>query len=208
VTDLTATRAAYDTVAESYAELVPPLFKKDILGRAMLAAFAEQVKADGNAPVADIGCGPGHVTAHLAELGLAASGIDLSPRMVEIARRTWPQLRFEVGTMTSLDLPDEGLGGIVAWWSILHTPPEQLPVVFAEFHRILAAGGRFLTGFHVGNETRHLTQAYGHAVEYDSYRLPPDGVTELLVEAGLEVTAQLLMPGEERSQACLLARKR
>ncbi|MET0495387.1 MAG: class I SAM-dependent methyltransferase [Actinoplanes sp.] len=204
---LAPTRSSYDTVASNYAELVPPLFAKDVLGRAMLAAFAEHVRADGNGPVADIGCGPGHVTAHLASLGLTVSGIDLSPRMVEIARASWPDLDFEVGSMTGLDLADGRLGGIVAWWSILHTPPDLLPVVFAEFHRTLAPGGRLLAGFHAGDETVHPTQSYGHPVSYASYRLPPDRVAELLVQAGMEITGQLLMPGDGRPQACLLARK-
>jgi SAM-dependent methyltransferase len=204
---LEPTRSSYDTVASNYAELVPPLFKKDILGRAMLTAFAEHVKADGNGPVADIGCGPGHVTAHLASLGLTVSGIDLSPRMVDIARASWSGIRFEVGSMTALDSGDGSLGGIVAWWSILHTPPDVLPVVFAEFHRTLRPGGHLLMGFHAGDEARHPTHSYGHPVTYVSYRLPADRVAELLVQAGMEITGQLLMPGDGRPQACLLARK-
>lgn len=70
-----------------------PLFAKSVFGWAMLAGFAELVRADGGRPVADFGCGPGHVTAHLDSLGVSAFGIDLSPRMVEIARRRYPDLR-------------------------------------------------------------------------------------------------------------------
>ncbi len=43
--------------------------------------------------------------------------------------------RFDRGTMATLELADGALPGIVAWYSIIHTPPELLPVVFAEFHR-------------------------------------------------------------------------
>lgn len=204
---LTSTRSSYDTVAESYAELVPPLFAKEPLGRAMLAAFAELVQADGKRPVADLGCGPGQVTAHLNSLGLSAFGIDLSPNMVEIARRTYPNLRFEVGSMTDLDLTDGELGGIVAWWSILHTPPDVLPVVFAEFHRTLAPGGHLLVGFHAGDEHRRPEQAYGHPVSYDFHLLPPDHITNLLTQAGLPVTAHLLADGTKWPQSVLLAHK-
>src|SRR5690349_5352730 len=70
--------------------------------RAVLAAFAESVRGLG--PVLDVGCGPGTVTAHLAALGLDAAGIDLSPRMVEHARRRYPELRFSVASATALDL--------------------------------------------------------------------------------------------------------
>ncbi|MGH3716587.1 MAG: class I SAM-dependent methyltransferase [Micromonosporaceae bacterium] len=207
---LSAVRESYDTVAEDYAKLVPPLFAEDPLGRAMLAAFAELVRADGRRAVADLGCGPGHVTAHLDSLGVSVFGVDLAPKMVEIARRTYPKLRFEVGSMTALDFPDGELGGIVAWWSIIHLPREVLPAVFAEFHRTLAPGGNLLVGFHVGHEQRRPERAYGHPVSYDSYRWPPDQVAGLLSRAGMVVAARLVQePDEELKppQACLLARK-
>jgi SAM-dependent methyltransferase len=204
---LTTTRKSYDTVADDYAELVKPLFAEEPLGRAMLAAFAEHVQADGGQSVADLGCGPGHVTAHLDSLGVSAFGVDLSPKMVEIARWTYPDLRFEVGSMTALDLPDGQLGGIVAWWSILHTPPEVLPVVFAEFHRTLVPGGHLLVGFHAGDERLRPERAYGHPVSYDTYLLPPDRIGELLGQAGMVVTARLLSDGKKWPQACLLAHK-
>ncbi|WP_037307464.1 class I SAM-dependent DNA methyltransferase [Amycolatopsis orientalis] len=199
---LDATRESYDTVAEDYAVTVRPLFDQDPLGRAMLTAFAERVRG----PVADVGCGPGHVTAHLASLGLDVFGVDLSPKMVELARRQYPDLRFDVGSMTALDVPDGSLGGLVAWWSIFHLPPETLPAVFAGFRRTLVIGGQLLIGFHAGDERLSPETAYGHPVSYDAYLLRPEWVAELLGQAGFEVTARLTMAGKKRPQACLHAR--
>ncbi|MGV9770855.1 class I SAM-dependent DNA methyltransferase [Streptosporangium sp. NPDC003464] len=207
---LTDTRASYDTVAVDYAERYGDALASMPLTRAMLAAFAELVQAAGDGPVADVGCGPGHVAAHLNTLGVPVFGVDLSPKMVEVARRRHPGLRFHEGSMTALDLKDGGLGGIVAWYSTHHVPTEQLPVVFAEFQRTLAPGGHLLLGTHVGDERLHLQQAYGHPVSLGSYLLPPDRLTELLAEAGLVVIARLLEePGEGRKRpyVCLLARK-
>ncbi|WP_409489616.1 class I SAM-dependent DNA methyltransferase [Amycolatopsis sp. cmx-11-12] len=201
-THLDATRESYDTVAEDYAVLVEQLFRQDPVGRAMLAAFAEQVRG----PVADVGCGPGHVTAHMAALGLDVAGVDLSPKMIDVARRQYPDLRFSVGSMTALDLPDGELGGLVAWWSIFHLPPEVLPAVFAEFRRVLVPGGHLLIGFHVGDERLSPERAYGHPVSYDAYLLRPERVVDLLGEAGFEVTARLAMEGRKRPQSCLLAK--
>ncbi|WP_405101970.1 class I SAM-dependent DNA methyltransferase [Micromonospora sp. NBC_01412] len=207
---LAAVRESYDAVAEDYVKIAPARFSEDALARGMLAAFAELVKANGRRPVADLGCGPGHVTAHLDSLGVAGFGVDLSPKMVDIARRTYPTLQFDVGSMTALDLPDGHLGGIVAWWSVFHTPPEDLPVVFGEFHRTLAPGGLLLVGFHVGDEHLRPERSYGHPVSYDAYLLLPDDIEELLRRAGMVVTARLTQEPSQslkRPQACLMARK-
>jgi SAM-dependent methyltransferase len=209
---LAAVRESYDTVAAAYVERVPEPDAMAPLERATLAAFAELVLAAGRGPVADLGCGPGRLTAHLTRLGLSAFGVDLSPRMIELARQAYPDLRFTVGSMTALDLPDGQLGGILAWYSTYHTPPKNVPVVFAEFHRTLAPGGHLLLGVYVGaDEHFRPTQAYGgRPVSYESYLLPLDRIVDLLGEAGLVVTAQLVQGPDEqtaRQYVSILARK-
>ena len=208
--DVTATRAAYDIVAVDYADLLRTELADKPIDRALIAAFAELVQADGGGSVADIGCGPGRVTSHLHSLGLNTFGIDLSPVMITVARQAHPQLRFEEGSMEALVLADESLGGIVAWYSIIHTPPERLPVMFAEFARVLASGGHLLLAFQAGDEPRHMTHAYGHDIALDAYRLPPDRITAMLNNAGLAVHSQLFRAPDESEktpQAFLLARK-
>ncbi|MFJ6851194.1 class I SAM-dependent methyltransferase [Streptomyces sp. NPDC091271] len=201
---LTAIRESYDTVAAEYATRVKAPAELDPLSRAMLAAFAEVVRTAGHGPVADLGCGPGKVTAHLAGLGLSAFGVDVSPKMIELARRDFPGLHFAVGSMTALPVGDGELGGILAYYSTHHTPPEMLPVVFAEFQRTLAPGGHLMMAGHVGaGELLRPTQAYGgHPVSYESHLVAPDRIAALLEQAGLVVTARLLEePGEESKRA-------
>ncbi|PYC78567.1 SAM-dependent methyltransferase [Streptomyces tateyamensis] len=190
---LRTTRASYDAVAEDYTvRFVDELAIKP-LDRAMLAAFAGYVCAGEPGPVADLGCGPGRVTDHLRGLGVDAFGVDLSPRMVEQARRIYPELRFEVGSMTELSgFADGSLAGIVAWYSLIHLPTDQLPAVLAEFHRILAPGGHFLTAFQVGDELRHRTEAFGHPIDLTFRRRRPEQLIALLAAAGLELRAQMV----------------
>ncbi|MGI5218273.1 class I SAM-dependent methyltransferase [Nocardia sp. CA-290969] len=151
------------------------------LERALLAAFAELVRANSGGPVADIGCGPGQVTAHLHALGSSVFGIDLCSAMVALARQAYPDLRFEQGSMTALDLPDAGLGGILAFYSTIHIQPEQLPLVFAEFERVLAPGGYLLLEFFAGADSQ--PQEFDHKV-VPAYRWSPDSLAELLASAG------------------------
>ncbi len=203
---VTETRIAYDTVADSYAEQSRDHLDDSPWDRAMLGTFAELV--GGSGPVGDLGCGPGRPTGYLASLGLEVFGVDLSPGMVEVARRAHPGLRFEVGSLAALDLADGGLAGVLAWYSLIHTPPEELPPVVAELARVLAPGGRLLTAFQVGDERRHVAHGYGHDVSLDAYRLQPDFVAELCAAAGLVVEARLVRaprPPEKTPQAYLLA---
>jgi SAM-dependent methyltransferase len=208
------TRASYDAVAVAYSEWLREELAAKPLDRAILAVFAELVGAAGPGPVADIGCGAGRVTAHLNELGLPVFGIDLSPAMVAVAREAYPGLRFEVGSMLALDLPDGALGGLLAWYSTIHVPDDVLPAAFGEFYRVLVPGGYALLAFQVGDEVLHRTQSLGRAVSVDIHLRQPDSVAELLGRSGLMVRARLIREPDDQGeftertpQAFLLARK-
>lgn len=186
---LAQTRISYDTTAANYADVV-----RDILGgrlpylNAALDVFAGRVRSAGGGPVADIGCGPGHVTAHLHGLGLDAFGIDLSPGMIEVARADHPGLRFEVGSMTDLRLATGSVGGLLAWWSLIHIPDDAIPVVLGQFHRVLRPGGPLQVGFHVGDATQRKDA--GDPGSADVHRRRPQRVAGWLREAGFAVEAQ------------------
>ncbi|MFI0263877.1 class I SAM-dependent DNA methyltransferase [Streptomyces sp. NPDC017056] len=207
------TRASYDAMADDYVAFASGELDAKPLERGMLAAFADLVRAGGGGPVADVGCGTGRVSAHLAGLGLSVFGVDLSPGMLAVARREHPGLRFEEGSMLALDIPDGSLAGVVAWYSTIHVPAERLPEAFAEFHRVLAPGGHLLAAFQVGDEPLRLEEAWGHPVSLDFHRWQPDRFAALLDRAGLPVRARMLREpdvgafAERTPQATLLARK-
>ncbi|MFG2296046.1 class I SAM-dependent methyltransferase [Streptomyces sp. NPDC048603] len=225
---LAATADAYDAVAGLYAELFRDALDARPLDRAMLAAFAELVRGSGTGtgtnagsgtgseagpaagPVAELGCGPGAVTAYLRDLGLDVFGLDLSPVMIGIARAAHPDLRFEVGSMDALDaldVADGTLRGIVCWYSVIHTPPHELPAYFAEFRRVLAPDGHLLLAF-FESEGDPVTE-FDHKV-LTAYRWPVDGLAGLAAAAGFtEVGRMLRAPcdGERFHHGRLLMRK-
>lgn len=192
---LRTTADAYDAVAVRYADFVRGALDAFPLDRAVLAAFAELVRTSAAGPVAELGCGPGHMTAHLRDLGLDAFGIDLSPVMIDLAREAYPDLRFEVGSMDALDLADGELNGIVSWYSVIHTPPRDITPYFAEFRRVLAPGGHLLLAF-FESEGEPVT-AFDHKVT-TAYRWPIDDMAGLAGEAGfVEVGRMLREPHQE-----------
>jgi ubiquinone/menaquinone biosynthesis C-methylase UbiE len=179
VTDFLADiRTSYDNVAVSYAEIVADPADGEAAAFDLLAQLADGL-------VLDVGCGPGRTTGSLAARGLHVVGIDLSPGMIDVARRDHPDLDFRVGSMTALDVPDGSVAGIVSWWSIIHLPRDVVPQAMAEFHRVLAPGGVLLVGFHVGTESTHKTSGYGgHPMNIHVHRWTAEALTELAVAAG------------------------
>lgn len=200
------TRAAYDGVVELYASMFADRLETRPFARNMIGTFAELVRATGNLRAADVGCGPGHLTAMLRDLGLDAFGLDLSPVMVEHARRAHPALRFEEARMEALPVEDGTLGGVLAHYSMIHTPPGELPALLAEQVRALAPGGLLLVSFFGTDGSTPVR--FDHKVA-PAYSWPVDRFAELLAGVGLDVVARLLHdPASERGflDAHVLAR--
>jgi SAM-dependent methyltransferase len=211
---LQVARRAYDVLAVEHTDLVrwDPTLAGLPLDRALLGVFAEWVRAAGDAPVADVGCGSGRITQILAGLGLDVFGVDLSPGMVRLAQRLYPDLRFSVGSMLALDLDDASLGGVLAYYSIIHVPWEHRPSVFREFRRVLVPGGVVMLAFQIGDEIRRHDEIDGVEIPpWIAYRQRPDEVVDLLAAAGFDILARAVREPasgvEPVPQGYLLARR-
>jgi len=207
---LADTRTSYDTVADSYADLLRGMLADAPFERAAFALFGDLVRAAGGGPVADVGCGTGRITAHLHDTGIDAFGIDLSPGMIDVARRDHPGLRFEVGSMTDLHLGDSAVAGLVAWYSLIHIPDDRIDAVLEHFRRVLRPGGPLLLGFHVGDGTTLKTQGYGgHPMKVHVHRRQPAEVAARLHDSGFTVEAQTTVTSpESRLGGIVFARRR
>ena len=204
------TRSSYDAVAEKYADGFRDELAYKPLDRALLACLIEQTGQ--GAPIADLGCGPGHVSAWLAGHGATAVGIDLSAGMIAVARRDYPGAEFRQGDFLELPAGDGEFGAAVALYSIIHLEPAELHPAFAEIHRVLRPSGLLLAAFHIGSEVRHVTDWLGHEVDVDFRFLDPAHVAAAMEGAGLEVEARLERtnyPEEhDTRRGYLLARRR
>ena len=190
---LADTRISYDTVADSYADRVGGALGTQPYLRAAVALFADLIHGAGGGPVADVGCGPGRITAHLRGLGLAAVGLDLSPGMVAAGRRDHPGLPLAVGSMTALPFAAASLAGLVAWYSVIHVPDQALPGVLAGFARVLRPGGVLLVASQSGEGSTLKTEGYGgHPMAVHVHRRTPERLAAGVEDAGLTVEGRLL----------------
>jgi SAM-dependent methyltransferase len=192
---IAATRASYDAVAGAYADAMSGELRHKPLDRALLTAFGEQLRQPGAGPggrarVWDVGCGPGHVTAFLAGLGLDAAGIDLSDGMVAQARARHPGLEFRAGSMTALPGRDGSWDGLVSFYSLIHMIDDtDVRTALGEFRRVLAGGGLLLLAVHAGQEVRHSDDWFGTRVDVSFRFFEPDWLTAELEHAGFTVEA-------------------
>jgi uncharacterized protein YceH (UPF0502 family) len=200
-------RSSYDAVATAYADqLVDELrglpFETWLLDRVLAHAAGR--------PVVDAGSGPGHVTAYLADGGADATGIDVSPEMVNEARRRFPGRRFEVGDLRRLSRPptSSGWAAVLGWYSLIHLAASELPDAVAS----LAPGGWLVLGMHAGAEIRHLDEWFGHEVDLDFVLHEPAFVIGVVEAAGLVDTewylrGPLATRGETTQRLYVVGRK-
>lgn len=88
----------------------------------------------------DVACGPGALTAEATKRGARAVGIDLSPRMMELARRLHPTIEYREADVEHLPFPDHAFDAIVCAFGLGHFPRPE--AALAECVRILIPGGR------------------------------------------------------------------
>lgn len=158
-------QSSYDRIAEEYAARISRELEHKPLDRMLLDEFAARVKGAGR--VCDLGCGPGHVARYLHDRGVDIFGIDLSPGMLEQARKLNPAMEFRQGNMLALDVEDGAWAAIVAFYSIVHIPKTDILQAFREMFRVLDPRGRLFLAFHIGVDVLHQENCWGQQVSLD-----------------------------------------
>ena len=174
----------YDAVAKEYAENFYGEHDKKPQDREILHRFSWEVA--GKKPVWDFGCGPGQTAQYLANLGIAISGLDLSQELLEQASILHPGIPFQKGNLLDLDFEDRSIGGVVAFYAIVHFTQEQVGMAFREVFRVLQPGGLFLFTYHLGAETIHIDEFLGKKVDLDFMFFTTDFISGCLKDNGFE----------------------
>ena len=122
------------------------LATKDLDDPLALAALEDLASLlPSGAAVLDLGCGAGvPVTRWLADRSFAVTGVDVSARQLELARKNVPAVTFRKADMTELAFAPESFDGAVAFHSIIHVPRTEQPALLESIYRWLRPGGVFL----------------------------------------------------------------
>lgn len=192
-------RDAYATRSAEYISLFGSIEAAAEFDREHLLAWAQGV--DGR--IIDVGCGPGQWTSYLTERGVAVAGVDPVPEFVDHARQRHPGVTYRIGRADRLGVESASLGGVLAWFSLIHTSPDQIGVPLAEFARCIRPGGGLALGFFEGPEL----VPFDHAVA-TAYFWPVGLLSSRVEQAGFAVTDvhTRVDPGT-RPQATMIAQR-
>jgi ubiquinone/menaquinone biosynthesis C-methylase UbiE len=176
-------RASYDAVAAEYADRI----SNELTGKPLDRALLDEVAARARGLVCDLGCGPGHVADYLHRRGASVLGVDLSPGMIEEARRRYPDVQFDVADMRCLPYEDHAFAAVVAMYSLIHFDETELRLALTECRRVLNAEGILLAGFHHGQEVVHTEEFFGRRVNLDFRFFEPEEIITALADAEFEL---------------------
>jgi SAM-dependent methyltransferase len=199
--DLSQVRDAYSSQSQLYIDL----FDGEGSSHEVDAGFISRHLQRAQGRVLDLGCGPGHWTAHLHQLGVEATGVDVVPEFIDHARAHHPGPQFRLGSMTDRHEPEQSAAGVLSWYSTIHLAPAELGAALAAFRRLLVPGGILVLGFFAGEDE---VAAFDHAVA-TAYRWPPDLLAEHLAAAGfaeVERVQREVTVRPDRTYAAIAAR--
>jgi ubiquinone/menaquinone biosynthesis C-methylase UbiE len=180
-------QTGYDKLSAEYAKEFFNELDNKPLDRQLLKRFAKSMRK-ATAPICEVGCGPGQITHYLHQQGVEnIFGMDLSPGMVAQAQQFNPDIEFRQGDMSALEADDDSWAGIVAFYSIIHIPREDVVSVLQEFKRVLKPGGLLFFTFHIGQNAIFVDNWWEEDVAINFFFFEPDEMKAYLEAAGFEI---------------------
>ncbi len=139
------------------------------------------------AKILDIGCGPGRDAKYFTELGFNVTGLDISEKMIELAKREVPNADFMVMDIENLNFAKNQFDAAWASASLLHVPKDKIPAVLQSIHNILKDEGIFFIALRKGlGEEMLPDNRYGGVEKFWVY-FDEDELHDYLKKAGFEI---------------------
>jgi len=158
-----------------------------------------------NGKVLDVGCGAGIPTAkYLAKKGLVVTGIDISEKMLEMARVNVPQGEFIKKDMLQLDFEDNKFDGIISVYALFHVPKIKHQEIFQKFYRILKPGGILVINTGI-SESEGISNFFGVPMFWSNNR--PEKTLEDVENSGFSIIFEGVLRRGGEYQYWIFAKK-
>lgn len=148
------------------------------------------------AAVLDLGCGSGMLLTRRLAIRFAVTGVDLSARLIEQARRNVPSATFICGDMTRLSFPPARFDGVAAFYSLTHVPPDDLAPLLACVATWLRPGGLFVASMGASRDPGSIEHDWLGVPMYFSGHDSATG-RQLVAQAGLQIVSARTEIAEE-----------
>jgi ubiquinone/menaquinone biosynthesis C-methylase UbiE len=190
---------SYDKMGETYHN-----FRDNEKFIRELEQFSELLPTSGQ--VLDAGCGVGRPTSEfLVKQGLDVTGVDISKKMIDLAKKNVPDAKFYQKNILTLDFPDESFDGIICVYTLWHIPRINHPTIIESFHHMLKDNGILVlnTGIY---ESEGMSDFFGEPMLWSTNN--PMKTLAVVNDLGFEILFEgVLKLGGER-QYWIFAKKK
>lgn len=205
--DHRAVQRHFDAIARDYDSFKQ---RRSYYFEQLIALYRERIANPRTSSILEVGCGTGALLAALNPL--RGTGIDLSQRMVEIARQRWadlPHLRFHPGNILQPGFADPHDITIAA--DVLEHVPD-IPQAFLALAEVVPRGGRLIvsTANHRWKPLLEMLEKFRCKMPEGPHRWPrPDEIKNAAAESGFllgEEGSRCLLPGYLRPFSVVINR--
>jgi SAM-dependent methyltransferase len=176
--------SGYDIVAEEYAAWADRIVSS---ARERWTAFLLDALPEG-AAVLDLGCGHGLPSTRVLAERFAVTGVDISSRQIELARRNVPGGTFMKAEMTALDFAQNSFDAVTAFYSIIHVPRDEQPMLFQSIAGWLKPGGYLVAVMGSADSPGAVDENWLGAPMYWSH-YPAETNVAMAMSAGFEIVS-------------------
>lgn len=187
--DRTGQAEAFDAIGQHYDDAFPHKDGQLAAGRRLADALPPGSR------ILDVGCGTGLPTARqLADAGHSVLGIDLSPGMLDLARKNVPAPNAEFRQLDVAALRAEGPGGvgqfdgIAAFFALLMLPRSEIPYALRLLHGLLRPGGLLALSMVEADLDDTGIPFLGHTIRVSGYLR--DELRQVVRDAGFDIVEE------------------
>ncbi|MBI4058164.1 class I SAM-dependent methyltransferase [Candidatus Gottesmanbacteria bacterium] len=183
--------SVYNAIADTYAHAADKL-----LPQPELKLFSQLVVKGGK--ILDAGCGSGRDVLYFIKHNFQAVGVDLSNRLLEIARKKTGKAEFYKQDLRHLDFPKTHFDGIWACASLVHLARHEVLPVLQSFYQLLKPRGVLFLSVKEGKGEADVREALSQNFARHYIFFTMDELDSLVQRAGFMLVKSYIWSEKDR----------